>query len=232
MHKNTLLNPRIVERAKEMLRRSDLAYDAIRESIASGRIKPGEWLRQEVLAQELAISQPTIREALSRLVAEGLAVQVPYKGVKSISLPREDLEDVFETRAALQGLAMERASRCITSKNLARMRELLPHTVMSSDPNSADKAWEANREFHWIAIRASRRRHLIRLLGQLWDLTNPYLLICRGTEVEQTEASQMELLDHTQILEALEARDGKKARKLTERHLLRTLKKLKTLIPE
>jgi DNA-binding GntR family transcriptional regulator len=180
----------------------------------------------------LGVSQSTVREALSRLVAEGMAVHVPYKGVKAVSLPLEELEDAYETRAVLQGLAMQHAASRISLEGLARMRELLPQTIMDRGPHSAEQAWEANNEFHWIAVRASGRRHLIRLLGQVWDLTNAYGLVSRRSDAELLDFAERELKDHTQILEALEAGDGQRARKLTEEHMHRTLHLLRTMISE
>ncbi|MGC9333129.1 MAG: GntR family transcriptional regulator, partial [Anaerolineae bacterium] len=58
---------------------SDRVYEALRDAIIDGRLEPGQWLRQEALAQELGVSQMPIREALKRLVAEGLAERIPYR---------------------------------------------------------------------------------------------------------------------------------------------------------
>ena len=120
-----LLSTEAATRAREASksRRSDLAYQAIREAIAFGHIKPGEWLRQEALADELNVSQVTVREALSRLVAEGLAVHIPYKGVKAVLLPPAELRDVYELRALLEGFAVELAAERISPEEL---RKFLP----------------------------------------------------------------------------------------------------------
>jgi DNA-binding GntR family transcriptional regulator len=230
MTASTLLDPKLVEQIEEIPRRSDMAYLAIRDAIASGRIKPGEWLRQEALAEELNVSQVTVREALSKLVAEGLAVHVPYKGVKAVLLPIDELEDVYETRALLEGLALKLAADRLSDEQLARMRELLPMTVTDASASSALRAWEANREFHMIAVEASGRRHLARILGQMMDLTNPYAPLSEASERERLQSAIGELKDHTRIVEALEAKDGDLARNLIEEHLKKALETLKACL--
>ena len=209
-----MLDPDSVGQIRDISGRANMAYKIIRTAIASGRIAPGEWLRQEALAQELGVSQVTIREALSRLRAEGLVVHEPYKGVKALVLPRDEQQDILEIRAALEGLAMEVAAKQITDADLARMRELLPKTIVTEDPESAESAWEANRAFHWIAIRASGRSHLMRLLDQIWDFTNHYLLLSRLEPERRVEIAQDDLREHQQLLAALAARDGGGARKV------------------
>jgi DNA-binding GntR family transcriptional regulator len=63
----------------------DLAAEQLRSAILNGVYKPGEWLRQERLAQDLGVSQMPVREALKLLTAEGLIEHVPYRGVRVVS---------------------------------------------------------------------------------------------------------------------------------------------------
>lgn len=230
MGKANLLDPEIIDQLRETPTRTELAYKTIRDAIAQGRIKPGDWMRQEALADELDMSQVTIREALRRLVAEGLAVHVPNRGFRAVLLPLEELEDVYELRALLEGYALKLAASRISEEDLARMRALLPETVVDAHPDSVTDAWKANWEFHMIAIRASGRRHLIRLLRQLMHLTNPYAPLSESTEQERMEGAIDELEAHTRILEALEARDGNLAQASIIDHLQSTLATLRASI--
>jgi DNA-binding GntR family transcriptional regulator len=203
---------------------SDAVFEALRNAIRDGRLSPGEWLRQEALAQELGVSQITVREALNRLVGEGQCVRVPYKGVRVLAPSPQDWEDIYTIRGSLEGLAAELAATRISREELARMRELLPATVVTSDPESVDRAREANREFHEIAIQASGRRFLIQILNQVWDWFDPLILYAR-TLTTQEGASIRERLgeadrrQHTRLLEALEARDGPRARQVVAEYV-------------
>jgi DNA-binding GntR family transcriptional regulator len=232
MSEHQLIDTQLAESVRRAARsrRSDLAYGAIRQSISVGDIKPGAWLRQEALAGELGVSQVTIREALSRLVAEGLAVDVPYKGVKTVLLPSEELPDIYDLRILLEGFALECAVHQMSPEDLGWMRELLPGTVADVDPDTAEVARQANREFHLVPARATGRRHLMRFVEQLLDLTNPYALLGERTAQERLSIAAGELDDHTQILQALEAGDGPLAREALERHLRKALRVLRSLM--
>jgi DNA-binding GntR family transcriptional regulator len=196
---------------------SGSAAEALREAILDGHLKPGEWLRQEALAEEMGISQITVRDALNHLVGEGMAVRVPYKGVRVVSLSPEDIENICTIRGLLEGLAIELAAEHITPSELDQMRKLLPETTPGAEV-SVERARDANREFHEIAIRACRRPFLIRLLKQLWDWLDPY--VPYGGTSKMTERARQGMLDdserdlerHVRLLEALEERDVQRAR--------------------
>ena len=214
---------------------SNIAYTSIRDGISLGQVKPGEWLRQDDLAQKLGVSQATVREALKRLVSEGLAVHIPHKGVKAITISGEDLRDIYDMRAVLESLANELAASQISQQELARMRELLPDTVVSADSQSTEMARAANREFHWAAIRASGRSHLIRVLEQLWVLIDPYMVYGRFWNAEQAyqkriAGSVLDLEDHTRLLESLEEQDGNLAQQITQEYVHRSFRELEQQI--
>jgi len=194
----------------------DLAYDRIRNEVITGHIQQGKRLNQLQLAEDLGVSQRTVREALARLVSEGLATHEPHKGVRVVSLPLHELEEIYELRALLEGLAVELAVNHVTSRDIARMRRLLPVTVPSGRASSIGSVRQANHDFHWVAIEASGNKHLIRLLKQLWEM----VLI---SALPKAEDRQQDSQAHKELVEALEARNGKKARKLVERHVLQTL---------
>lgn len=216
---------------------ADVTFEALREAIVSGQLQPGEWLRQEALAKELDVSQITVRDALNRLVGEGLAVRIPYKGVRVVALSKGDLEDIYAMRKLLEGLAAEVAAECITDGELTHMRELLPDTIVDADPDSVPRAREANREFHEIVIRASRRRFLIRVLRQVWDWIDPMMLYGRtlGTE-EGTEIrlkwGESDRIHHTGLLEALEAGNGPKARQIVHAYVQEAWDNLAAVVTE
>lgn len=209
---------------REPQRLSDAAFDALRKAILDRRLAPGEWLRQEALAKELGVSQITVREALNRLVNEGLCISVPYKGVRVVAPTLEDLEDIYALRGLLEGLAAELAASRITPEELTQMRELIPATVVDADPKSVERARKANREFHAIAIHASGRRFLIQILMQVWDWIDPLTHYQRTLEAEAgTEIrlrwGERDKIQHTRLLEALEAGDGPRARQVVTEYV-------------
>jgi len=213
---------RLVEQLDAPSSLVDQAYAAIRRAVASHKIPPGSQLRQSQLAAELGVSPRTVREALNRLVAEGLAVHTPHKGASTIDQSADTVGEVHELRMLLEGWAFELAAERLTAEDLARMRELLPHTA-DPDPEAVLHARNANQEFHWIVIRRTGKQHLIRILEQLWAMA-PTHILREVVDVEAwSEASNHDLVEHTELLALLEARDGAGARRLLQAHLQRTL---------
>jgi DNA-binding GntR family transcriptional regulator len=200
---------------------ANMAYESIREAIITGRIKPGERIGQVELAKQLGVSERTVREALARLVAKGLAVHEPFKGVRVAVLPLEELREVYVMRALLEGRAMELAAGCISDDELHTMREILPLTVASNSSGTVENAQEKNREFHWIPIRASGSRTLARVLEQLWEMMFAYELLYQNPE--ETNISRNDFAQHQKLLEALEARDGKRAAQINTEHIFTTI---------
>lgn len=215
----------------------DATFEALREAIIAGQLQPGEWLRQEALAKELDVSQITVRDALNRLVGEGLAVRIPYKGVRVVVLSPADLNDIYEMRRLLEGLAAEVAANHITDDELAALRELLPDTIVDADADSVPRAREANREFHEIITGASRRRFLIRVLGQIWNWHDPMMLYGRTQGTEQGREirlkwGQRDRIQHTRLLEALEAGDGAAARRIVHDYVTEAWHNLQSVIAD
>jgi DNA-binding GntR family transcriptional regulator len=216
---------------------SESAAEALRKAIVNRQLNPGEWLRQEALAEEMGISQITVRDALNQLVGEGMAVRVPYKGVRVVSLDVGDIENICAMRGLLEGLAAELAAERITPEELDQMRKLLPETTISAEIESAERARDANREFHEIAIRACHRPFLIRLLKQLWDWLDPYMLYGGAFQIteeaweELVKYSGRDLERHAQLLEALEMRDGKRARRVVEKYMQEVWESTKRFLP-
>jgi DNA-binding GntR family transcriptional regulator len=204
-------------------RRVDLTYDAISTSLSSGRIKPGEWLRQVSIADELKVSQATVRDALNQLVIEGLAERIPRKGVRVPYVSPGDLQDIYEMRMMAEGLAWQAAAERITVDELKHMQALLPHTGTKSDPRSIEIARQKNLEFHMIAIRASGRWILIRLLSQLLNLNNLRYLLAASSEEVRVRDGRVNVQEHEELVSALHDRRADLSRKLIVKHIQRSM---------
>jgi len=175
------------------------------------------------LARNLDVSERTVREALARLVSEGLVSREPYREFRVVGLSAEEIEEIFRMRALLEGWAVELSGLLISQAELDRMRELLPQMAENSNPESAMTLQGLNREFHWIAIKASRKKYLIQMLTRLWNLMLPYAFAEKDTEGFLRQA-QKDQTQHLRLVEALEAGDGKRAREVLVDHVTEALK--------
>lgn len=90
--------------------RASWLADILRERVIDGTYAPGDRIREAMLQQEFGFSNGPIREALQRLVADGLAQRAPWQGVRVIALGEQEIVDLFELRSALLEYAAERAA--------------------------------------------------------------------------------------------------------------------------
>lgn len=206
-----------------MPRLVDQVYNEIYGLISNGHIKPGDWLRQATLADDMQVSQVTIREALNKLVAAGVAERVPRKGVRIPVINLNDLMDIYNLRLSAEQKAWEAAALAITPSDLDRMRELLPLTGTTADPASVNTARVKNHEFHMIAIKASGRYTLVHVLNQLLNLNNLRHLLSVSSEEERVQDGQKNIAEHTALLDALEKRNPDYVRTLIENHIRRSM---------
>ena len=207
-----------IGRLKKKQSLADQAYEALRDAVLHGRLGPGERLNQADLANALGISDRTVREALAQLVAEGLISREPYREFRVVGVSVDDIEDIVRMRAMLEGWAVEIAASRITVEELERMRTLIPKMDSSDALQSAASFQGYNRDFHWTAIKACGKPHVIDMLKRLWDLMRPYSLDKSGSDL--SEGSDIERLQrsHRQLVDVLSIGDGLAAHAILAKH--------------
>lgn len=107
-------------------RLADEVYDTLLGQLMSLRIEPGSRVTIDVLARELGVSQTPIRDALNRMEAEGLVVQVPHAGYRiPPQITRHRFEDMLEVRLLLEPAAARRSAERASSAQVAGLRRML-----------------------------------------------------------------------------------------------------------
>lgn len=198
--------------------------DRIRTAILEGRFKPGEWMRQERLAREFGVSQMPVREALKELSTEGLIEHVPYRGARVISFSLDDIQDLYEHRAYLEGRAAFHAAKLISSDQITGIKNIQFEMENFSAPEHIARYRELNRLFHKSICLASKHDYLIRTLNQMWAIF-PTMLIANFTITATHPIPDRDLIDieeHRAIITALETRDATTSEKAVKEHILNT----------
>jgi DNA-binding GntR family transcriptional regulator len=196
----------------------------MRNEILNGHYKPGEWLRQERLAQELGVSQMPVREALKELATEGLIEHVPYRGARVIAYSTEDIIDLYEHRAFLEGRAAFFAASIIANDELKELKRLQIEMNENAAPDAVLKYRELNRTFHKTIFTISKREYLIRTLSQMWAAF-PTMLIANFAETASQPLPERDNSDsdeHFAIIAALDARDPARSEQAMRGHILAT----------
>jgi DNA-binding GntR family transcriptional regulator len=137
------------------------AFGKLVQAITSGEFEPGQKLSESELARRLGISRGPLREALGRLEGR-LVMRTPRLGVSVIDFNRQDLEQLFLVREALEGMAARLAADRMTASELTHLRELLQHHASQPELAAGAAYYQRSRDedYHFTIVRAARCERL------------------------------------------------------------------------
>ncbi len=185
---------------------------AIRSWIVSGEIQPGSSLKQRDLATMFGVSPTPVREALSRLEAEGYVANRLHQGaiVRDV---RDRVDENWRLRAYLEPLATRLALPNLTDEDVAEIRR---RAAVFADAGP-EEAPQCNVAFHLRIYERSDSPVLMRFITELWQTID-----LEPTTLRDHEASVQE---HAAIVEAISQRDVDAASELVRRHIQGTARR-------
>lgn len=209
------------------------AYWLFRQEILAGRLAPGEKLRIQHLRETFGYGASAIREALSRLLSDGLVESVSQRGFWVSQISHQDLIDITEARKLIEVEALRQAimhGDIAWESRVVAARHALERLEVSLTKKTADAVitWEnANRDFHMVLISACPIRRLIQFTEQLYDhsLRYRYRTTLRRS-FPRTGLSD----DHKKIVQATLKRDADQACRLLWLHISKIAKVAETAI--
>jgi len=217
------INPELISRFRlsKGKRPADRAYEGIREAILTGVLQAGEHLREEQLAAMTGTSRTPVREALRRLVAEGLATTVNrHRFVTDFSY--EEVVIVFELRAKVESYAASVAATKINDAEL-RTLERVVREIDQIDPTDGVEAIyrfiTLNGEFHSTIVKATRSHQLKLMTAQAMSL--PLVLIKQFVWDQHINIARSNA-QHRDILAALAQGNSEWAASAMAGHILST----------
>ena len=197
------------------------AYESIRRAILDGHYAPGSALREEQLAAEVGVSRTPVREALRRLLSDGLVDNVRNSGTFVSELSDDDLLEIFELRAILEAHVARRAARTIDEAALGELERLAG--AMEEASGSEDERRKAfgplNTAFHTVILKASGSRLVEPILQRMFAVPLVPLKEYRLRRWVNIDRSNRQ---HREIIEALREHDPEWAALCMESHLLST----------
>tara|TARA_R110002049_G_scaffold44333_2_gene129753 strand:+ start:14311 stop:15081 length:771 start_codon:yes stop_codon:yes gene_type:complete len=207
----------------------------IEELILRGILRPGERLPAErELAERLAVSRPSLRDALSQLQEAGLLAARPGAGVyvadvlgSAFSPALTDLfarhdEAVFDYlsfRRDMEGLAAERAARLGSDTDLAVIATIFAKMEKAHIAKDADEEGQLDAQFHMAIFEASHNVVMLHMMRSMYDLLRDGVFYNRRVMFKQKTTRSSLLDQHRSIMAALLARDPAAARDAVEMHL-------------
>jgi DNA-binding GntR family transcriptional regulator len=196
---------------------SRAVYDWLVAAIRSGRLAPGQPLREEALARQLRCSRTPVREALQRLRAEGYVERGRRRGLAVAQPTQEELLDLCVVRETLEGLAARLAAKGITTSEVYFLEALCQDMERALERDDLHELARLNAEFHAVLWRAARNRFLAQELQRIW------LLITRQpvTTLSYPGRAREALEEHRALLDAIRRGDADRAEQLARQHMAR-----------
>jgi DNA-binding GntR family transcriptional regulator len=194
---------------------AEQAYQQIRLAIRKRQFRSGDRLRENELAEMFGLSRTPIREALSRLQAEGLAAQNAQRGFTIIEFDHAMVSELYVMRESLEGTAARLAARSADDAELGLLRTLHEEYSALFHAGNESELTEKNRQFHEVLCLCAHNRFLLRMLEPLHDA----LGLLGESNLVNPERARQNIVDHAGIVDALVRRDAQSAEDLVREHI-------------
>ena len=192
------------------------AASRLRTMLVEGHIAPGAKLNERELADALRISRTPLREAIKMLATEGLVDLLPNRGAIAVKLTEADVKHSFELLAELEGLAGELAAARISDEARNELRAKHFEMMACHARDDLSGYYRLNALIH-AGISAAAANPV---LNDTYGKVNARVQSLRFRTNQNGAKWQRALAQHTQMLEALDARDGAALRAILKLHLV------------
>jgi DNA-binding GntR family transcriptional regulator len=194
----------------------DTVVEHLRRFIIEGTLGAGTKLNERELCETLGISRTPLREALKVLAAEGLIEISPNRGASVARMSELEIREAFELMSGLEAFAGELACERITVDELDEIKALHYAMIVCKNQNDLPGYYQRNRAIHDLINLAARNS----ALRQTYMALNWRIQALRFRSNLQTPKWDRAVHDHEEMIQALEARDGKRLSAILRQHLL------------
>lgn len=186
--------------------------EQLRQRIFQHMLEPGTWIDELKIAEEFGISRTPLREALKVLAAEGLVTMKVRRGAYVTEVSTKDVHDVYHLLALLESDAAAVVASRSSDAELAELQAL--HAELAAHRHDAQQFFATNERFHMRLLALADNRWSVQVVADLRKVMklNRHKSLFRQGRIEES------LQEHSQILQALLARDPERARQATQQH--------------
>ncbi len=193
---------------------ADQVFEKLERDILSGLYRRGEVLTENKLCEQLGVSRTPVREALRRLEQEHI-VSINQKGITVIGISKEDMEDIYEIRERMEGLAARRAAQNADADGIAQLQHALELQEFYVSKKDVDNIKNMDNDFHASLYRMTKSAAICDTLTELHKKVIKY----RKSAVSNSSRAEQSLKEHRAIFEAIAARDGALAEQMAVAHV-------------
>ncbi len=184
---------------------SDEAADRLRAAIRNGVLKPGTRLIERDLAERLGMSRIPIREAIQRLVDEGLARKLPHRGAQVYTPTRDEIEEISSLRVVLERFVTERVIERWQPQHEAQLRQIVHAMRQAASQQDLQEVYAQDYRFHLTLWQIAEHSMMLEVLSTLRARISRFLYEANGA---LTSAElDMHINSHDDLIEVLRSRD-------------------------
>lgn len=194
----------------------------LREGIMYGHIAPGSQLSEAALASQFGVSRGPLREAMQRLVQEGLVRAEPNRGLFVKELDPEEIRDLYVARIAIESAAGRAIIKNDDGEAVAALRDAYDAMQAAAEAGDLDKLSDADLHFHEMLVGAAGSPRLQRMHETLMVETRMCLTALQGTYQDPED----QVAEHRRIAEAIAAGDAAELVEAIESHMEEALDRL------
>jgi DNA-binding GntR family transcriptional regulator len=199
----------------------------IRQAIMTGKLRPGEWVRQLDLAEKLNVSSVPVREALKTLEAERQVTYQPNRGYTVIQLSVGELEELYLIRSLLETEAARQAVPKFDAELIQHLEALVARMDEFIESGDVVRYTEANRNFHLSQFERAGLPMLYHLIEVLWQNSEAY-----RSAIFSRDWGQRARRDHRAILEACKSKEVARVIAAQDKHRSNGLAAIIALLQE
>ncbi len=192
------------------------AVDELKRLIQDGELGPGEQIRQEQIAERLAVSRPLVREALRALSIQGLIEHRPHRGFFVTKRAPIELAQIMLMLDLLEPQLMRSMARP-SNKEIARLNELNQRMAEIADDWDHAETLNLNREFHFLLFGQSPYQLVLQEVERLWGLAEPFI----SQKLSTSQSRHQAVMEHERIIDALAVGDVAAAADALDTHRVR-----------
>jgi len=197
---------------------SNRVYESLLTAIVRQEFSAGQNLDIETLAQTFGVSRSPIQAAIARLADLGLVEIKARRGTCISKLSTEDVHELFEIRALIEGHAVKKAAISATKAELRAIRELISEMEKLFNGDEFKDYYDfldLDRQFHSMIVRLGRNKRLVAI----YDQARTLIELTRASASRHAEGANLTRKRHIAISDGLMERDVNKAAKAIENHL-------------
>ena len=194
-------------------------YEALREGIIDGKLKPGQKIIMSEVAKKFGLSEIPVREAIRRLESDGFVELTPHVGAVVSKIDERELVETYLIRIELEALATRLAAPHVTSHDIGFLEQKNREMKIAINKNMPEKLGRLNKEFHLRIYQAAPYPYLLKLISDLWEKVERTQSVFAYVPERATASVE----EHTKIITALRLKDTLLAENLIKQQKNRTM---------